>query len=521
MGGRAGAWRSLAMLLLAILLVTSCQRGMATLPPEQRLSPPHGPPATPPQVVPYSGPVSLTVITAGMISNWARQYPGSSVTIRAIQGLVNRDAPRIFILQTGIDLHDRDWLNLLVSERKGALVSQPDAAKRIDDLTWYLQEFRSAFAGYILFDGRSEHSIHVAISLAGVINAVPIDQGAGGLLDAAHQAGLQQLIDVRNRDYDWLRSTVYWPQLNKNAIYFAQALAGDVEGADYAVAERMASFEDDPRKDSGMSTMATMIQDQHPGGIVFGYGYTDGTHGENLFVEQASRYDQSIMDTPPNLSVYMHFPAQTLLANSATPFLPTTTHRHYIAFIYSDGDNPRVIMTKLTNPGGDRWDSSLRGTIPIGWTIPPTMPGYAPIALGKLIGEATPNDEFIAGPSGFGYAYPSAIDEKNVFAAETQAEMAKVGLHSLMDLDVDGHTGFTNAAIDPLTAEPNVHEVFFTAFDGINQPSLGTIMWSNGKPVFPAYVMYRRPGSPMTPPPPRIRSSIWICGRSQCMTWPT
>jgi hypothetical protein len=388
-------------------------------------------------------------------------------------------------------------LNLLVNERKGALVSQPDAAKRIDDLTWYLQEFRSTFAGYILFDGGSEHSIHVAISLAGILNAIPIDQGASGLLNAAHQAGLQQLVDVRNRDYDWLRSTVYWPQLNKNAIYFDRASAGDVEGADYAVAEQMASFEDDPRKDSGMSTMAAMIQDQRPGGIVFGYGYTDGTHGENLFVEQASRYDQSIMDTPPNLSVYMHFPSQSRLVNTAMPALPAAAaHRHYVAFIYSDGDNPRVILTKLTNPGGDRWDSSLRGTIPIGWTIPPTMPGYAPLALAKLFAEATPNDEFVAGPSGFGYAYPSAIDGKNVFAAETQAEMARVRLHSLMDLDVDGQAGFTNAAIDPLTAEPDVQEVFFTAFNGVNQPPVGTILWSNGKPVFPAYVMFRRPGFP-------------------------
>jgi hypothetical protein len=122
------------------------------------------------------------------------------------------------------------------------------------------------------------------------------------------------------------------------------------------------------------------------------------------------------------------------------------------------------------------------------------MPGYAPVVLAKLFADATPNDEFIAGPSGFGYAYPSAIDQKNVFADQTQTVMAKLGLHSVIDLDLDGQTGFSNAVIDALTAKPAVSQVFFGAINGLNQPSPKQVLWSNGKPVFPVYVVFRRHG---------------------------
>ena len=46
--------------------------------------------------------------------------------------------------------------------------------------------------------------------------------------------------------------------LSRNAIYFDRLFAADIEGADYAIAQRMAAFQDDPRDDPGMNTMAAM-----------------------------------------------------------------------------------------------------------------------------------------------------------------------------------------------------------------------------------------------------------------------
>src|SRR5256885_1138636 len=121
------------MLILIVLTCLACQAGSATLPHEKRLNTPEGPPATLPKTVPLSGAPSLIVITPETATRWGRSYPGSALTVRAIEGLVNRDQPRIFVLQDGIEIHDKDWLNLIISQHGGSLITRGDANRRVDD----------------------------------------------------------------------------------------------------------------------------------------------------------------------------------------------------------------------------------------------------------------------------------------------------------------------------------------------------------------------------------------------------
>jgi hypothetical protein len=449
---------------------------------------------TPASPVPTAVPTTLYVLSAQTL---VKLKPSEIITIRAIQGLVNRDAPTIFILLTYGAVHDQDWLSVLTRTYKARVIDKPDSTRHIDQLSWYVKEFRSHFAGYVLFDAASAAaggpSTDLAISLAGVLNAIPIDRNNSSLIQVAKSAGLKQLEDVSNRDYDWLMSSSYWPKFNRDAIYFNQP-SGLQPGADYAVARRMAAFWDDVRNDPQMATMAKMLSSQRPGGIVFGWGYTDDQHREDIFVGMASRFTQSVLDPPPNLSVYMHYPLQQALKNLAPPARPTNTNAHYVAFLYSDGDNPKVIFNELTKPGNDRYASPFRGKIPIGWTLPPTIPELAGPVVNQIYVMATPADVFLSGPSGYGYAFPSLIPQKQIFAAQTQEAMVRLGLHDVLVLDTNGATGFTHAALDPLTAQPNVASVFFTAFNGVNQPRLGSVLWSNGKPVLPTATLDRKSG---------------------------
>ena len=144
--------------------------------------------------------------------------------------------------------------------------------------------------------------------------------------------------------------------------------------------------------------------------------------------------------------------------------------------------------------GNDRYRSAYRGKIPIGWTVPPEMPDFAAPVITAIYNAATPDDVFVAGPSGLGYAFPSLIPQKQVFAAATQRTMARLDLHSALILDDSGQSGFTHSVLDPLTAEPNVGALFFTAFNGRAQPGPAQVMWSNGKPVLPTVTVYRPPG---------------------------
>jgi hypothetical protein len=446
-----------------------------------------------------SGPATIYVTSINDLVKWIRTDPGELISFRAIQGLANRSTPSIFMLQNQGPIHDQEWLDLLSQKYKARVFSKPDSTHHTDSLGWYIQMFRSSFAGYILFDVKNPQSqaasTFVALSLAGVLNAIPIDRNDSALLQTAKSAGLTQLEDVTNRDYNWLKGSKYWSQLNRNAIFFNQP-KGLADGGDYAVALRMAVFWDDVRSDPQMSTMATMISDQNLGGIVFGWGYTDAQYREDVFVSVASRYTQSLLDTPANLSVYMHYPLQGALSRPAPPPPPTDLHKHYVAFVYSDGDNPRVILNELTKPGNDRYASPRRGGFPIGWTLPPTISSLAGPVVSAIYAAATPNDEFVAGPSGYGYAFPSLIPQKQVFGTQTQQAMARLGLHNVLVLDTSGATGFSHAALDPLTADANVSGVFFTAFNGRNQPPQGTVLWSNSKPVIPTVTLYRPTSDP-------------------------
>jgi hypothetical protein len=69
--------------------------------------------------------------------------------------------------------------------------------------------------------------------------------------------------------------------------------------------------------------------------------------------------------------------------------------------------------------------------------------------------------------------------------------MSRLGLNTVLILDMDGGSGFSHAALDPLTAQPNVTGVYFTAFNGRGQPPAGSVLWSNGKPVLPTVTLQR------------------------------
>jgi GxGYxYP putative glycoside hydrolase C-terminal domain/GxGYxY sequence motif in domain of unknown function N-terminal len=496
----------LVVVAVRVVYVAQHHRPTATAP---RPSPMIIAPGSP---APNTGPTTLYVINTTTAIKWLKTDPGEAITVRAMQGLVNRkSAPSIFVQVDSGSIHQQDWLNVLALKYRATVVTEPDAAQPIDELTWYIQKFRADFAGYVLFDNASSRtggpSANLALSLAGVLNAIPIDRNDSSLIQAAKSAGLNQLDNVSNRDYAWLKASQYWSSFTRNAVYFNNP-TGISDGGDFAVANRMPVFWDDVRNDHQMQTMSMMLSDQNPGGIVYGWGYTNVQYREDVFVAVASRYNQSLMDTPPNLSVYMHYPLQQPLKNTPTPPLPTDTHKHYVAFVYSDGDNPMVIFNDLTLPGGDRYESPLRGKFPVGWTLPPTIADLAGPVVNEIYATATPNDQFLAGPSGYGYAFPSLIPERQLFAAETQKAMARLGLRDVLVLDTDGKTGFNHSVVDPLTAQPNVQSVFFQAFNGRNQPGPGTVLWSNGKPVLPTVVLYRPPGQGNQPIAERFASTL-------------
>src|SRR5438034_2370052 len=160
--------------------------------------------ATPPTPVPATmapgGGATVYVIDKQTMVGWLNTDSGSLITIAAIQGLVNRgQSPWIFLTREEKGTHDLDWLKLLSDQFGVNAVTKPDSSRHIDKLEWYLQEFRSTFQGYVLFDGagsQAEASPNLALSLAGILDAVPINKSDQSLVQAAKSQGLTQVADM-------------------------------------------------------------------------------------------------------------------------------------------------------------------------------------------------------------------------------------------------------------------------------------------------------------------------------------
>jgi hypothetical protein len=114
---------------------------------------------------------------------------------------------------------------------------------------------------------------------------------------------------------------------------------------------------------------------------------------------------------------------------------PASSAKTYVSFTMSDGDNLQYCQHRLLR----LWQDSVRGSIPIGWTFAPALWQVAPALAHYYLASATANDEFIAGPSGSGYLFPSFLPEPQLaaFLQQTGELMQSMGMKTLEVLDSD------------------------------------------------------------------------------------
>ena len=106
-----------------------------------------------------------------------------------------------------------------------------------------------------------------------------------------------------------------------------------------------------------------------------------------------------------------------------TPATPTPSDgpRHTVSFLMSDGDNVQWVLNDWGNPEPDNWyNSPDRGSVPLGWTLAPSLSALAPTVMNDIYSRASPNDEFVAGPSGAGYSFPNDFPTAAVATANAE-----------------------------------------------------------------------------------------------------
>ena len=207
----------------------------------------------------------------------------------------------------------------------------------------------------------------------------------------------------------------YWPQMNHFALALVRPQTNAQACRDYLAAFKIFTFwySEDDDGDPGQSTNEErLFVDQMlaatPANIpVLGWFNNANDYGISEYAGQKwfSGYGKFIPGTEfsTNLTVHsaINIPPETFRQTQATsaPRLILDPTKVYVALnVLDSGDATWYWESRQRQV----WDDSVRGSVPIGWCLNPTLRDTMPLVLKWYYEHAAPNDYFFAAPSGPG-----------------------------------------------------------------------------------------------------------------------
>ena len=355
------------------------------------------------------------------------QYEDQALVF-ALQGLVNRDSPSLFI-DVGVDDFDfpqseETWRQLLAhggqGSDKGPSVTWevPQVAPQLCAL---VDRFANATNGSLIVYPSDGFSVYVALTMSGIIGHLP----ASAAVLERHPCLQKMSVAEDLRKHSWGDTYVAhrWsidnllPRCNRTLIWDAnfgiasrkmnslQANA-TLMSVDYAVMQRAfifnlnpcnASLHDNngnPQLCSGIPPQETALFVQivqKSGPLISIYGWSEP---ENGFTDTASKHGGVSFCTfsTPNLS-YWRILSQAAKASPIPLPLsdsgkPLDRHTYYVLFVTNEGDTPRI----LTSQFAQAWNSPQRGSVPVSWGIDPLLGELFPVLWNAFVSTATAND---------------------------------------------------------------------------------------------------------------------------------
>ena len=377
--------------------------------------------------------------------------PAEQTMLATLQGLANRTNAQVWLRAGGM------------SEILLQRLAHEGTALQTRTSVWQLvEEFRSAIAGAVIVDLRSD-SLNAATSLAGLLNGVVADSTLTNELAAAR---LPVIADARGlTDADIFE---------KHRSEFARGIAVEQVRSkhyhlrDWAVAKRAFTY-----STTNASEQTRYVKELGPLTEVFGWGLD-----ERKFVEHVSQGGGAVIpaDWSLNLSAMQHL-AAAIPDRKLLELPDVRPDERIVCFVMTDGDNVQFMAGGfVTAPGF--WANTNRGGFAMTWEMPPILARIAPPALAHYFETAMPNDDFVTGPSGFGYYFPNHVPDRAAHALKTAGMMKKSKLRIASVLNSGGSMADARELLD----HPEIDAVFYKDYAPYNRPR-GRVDWYSGKPA--------------------------------------
>ncbi len=285
----------------------------------------------------------------------------------------------------------------------------------------------------------------------------------------------------------------YENQLNKTMLLNQDPV--DFALRDYAIAAKIpvvcVGLEEAHRDD--------IAKTMKPNSPIFGWshgfdGKISGAGAEQDYIIWATQNKLNVLasDHCYNLSFYSYDQAKFSYKQHTHRKITADPNKHYLAIVMSDGDNIQWMQNDFLW-SVQYWASPYRGQFPLSWTISPTPIDLNNSILEKLYATATPNDEIIAGPSGYAYINPGwyyqdqLMDSYNEFAQRTADYMHDCDLSvvNVLDFKYPGYEPGKHGVVksmEPYMAQDQVKGLVWS-LDGLSLDGHGSIDWINDKPL--------------------------------------
>ncbi len=327
------------------------------------------------------------------------------LTFAALQGIVNRKQPRIYLVESRADEGPYTWAETATANFKDRKTY--DRASRYELLAKYAKEV----SGVVLYNpAPSPHYRNLAFTAATQNSALPV---TAEVYQAMKDAGtnLKVKVDLTTLKlttpleiYRYLYET-YWPKCEKRLLVSAkphdQKGGGDYHHTrDMAAATGAATVWLDTLIPEEKELLGKFLGDMKAGeAIVLGWYST-----ERSGITTASSYGIGTMPADFYVSSTLFAGTNHAIKIPVVPRKPELGTKVYVAIFVSDGDNIQYTQHAMRK-GWDR-AADLRGKLPLSWTIAPGLVDIGPAIMNYYYGTATPKDCFVTGPSGMGYMMP-------------------------------------------------------------------------------------------------------------------
>ncbi len=349
--------------------------------------------------------------------------------VQSLQGLVGRTEASIFInfgTQTSEELADL--------QSAGSTLLYKDENGNNWSLDTLIARYASHIAdnGYVLFsDADTPSQINLAFNYATVYGwlAVPVSAESEAIA-----AGLEKKMDLSTTVLDFTHERDFYDEhkdfFRKDCLVHLYAMASGLR--DLAVQQNIfiTYVEDDDYV--ARAYRDKLYSDLEPASMILGWCKYEIKH-----TECAGRFGHYVIpsDHSFNASVLTCNRVETGnigAENVTAPELDPT--KHYIAIVWSDGDNAQWISNGFAE--FHTWQS-YDIDVPITWTFAPQMYKFSSTAIKRALENKDPEDSFITGPSGAGYARIMKMSENEVksYSDITAAAMLKSGISTMTLLD--------------------------------------------------------------------------------------